>query len=464
MDHERRLQRLVETDWYSPRRLLSSPIQYDFPGDRFIPNRSLMNLDQAHGLLTAKPKEYYNPKFNDAYRQKIAENLTLDSEGRPFRMLVFRGSPKSSRNSCRGIDEIRREDVEALKNTTKQSPRRKLPKQEARVLDAPDLIDNYYQKNLDWGNNNILAVALGSELYLWNSKNSNVQKLLQAVEEDNYPTSVAWSGSARNLVVGYANSKLELWDAETSKLVRTLKGHKRRVGTVSWNNRNSHVLTSGSLDKSIVNHDVRVSNNVTSRLRAHTAEVCGLKWSNEGNLLASGGNENLIHIWEPSKMSSSNYLHRFNDHSAAVKALAWCPHQFNVLASGGGTKDGCIKIWNAQKGKCLHSVETKAQICGLEWNRHHKEILSGHGFSESGNDNNNKLCLWEYPSMTKIGELKSHRFRVIELSQSTDGLTVVSAGADQTLTLWDVFGPPNNQESKVSYLDSLLSLKISPIR
>ncbi|KAK1567807.1 hypothetical protein Q3G72_016862 [Acer saccharum] len=342
MNHESRLQRLVETDWYSPRRLLSSPIEYDFPGDRFIPNRSLMNLDQAHGLLTAKPKEYYNPRFNDAYRQKIAENLTLDSEGRPFRMLVFRGSPKSSRNSCRRIDEIRMEDAEAMKNTTKQSPLRKLPKQEARVLDVPNLIDNYYQKNLDWGNNNILAVALGSELYLWNSKNSNVEKLLQ---------------------------------------VRTLKGHKRRVGTVSCNNSNSHVLTLGSLDKSIVNHDVRVSNNVTSRIRAHTAEVCGLKWSNEGNLLASGGNENLIYIWEPSKMSSSNYLRRFNDHSAAVKALAWCPHQFN--------------------GKCLHSVETKAQICGLEWNRHHKEILSGHGFSESGNDN--KLCLWEYPSMTKIG-------------------------------------------------------------
>ncbi|KAK3183311.1 hypothetical protein Dsin_030597 [Dipteronia sinensis] len=405
MDHESRLQRLVETDWYSPRRLLSSPIQYDFPGDRFIPNRSLMNLDQAHGLLTAKPKEYYNPKFNDAYRQKIAENLTLDSEGRPFRML-----------------------------------------QEARVLDAPNLIDNYYHKNLDWGNNNILAVALGSAVYLWNSKNRNVQKLLQVVEEDNYPTSVAWSGSARNLVHNI-NFHMQ---------VRTLKGHKRRVGTVSWNNRNSHVLTSGSLDKSIINHDVRVSNNVTSRIRAHTAEVCGLKWSNEGHLLASGGNENLICIWEPSKMSSSNYLHRFNDHSAAVKALAWCPHQFNVLASGGGTKDGCIKIWNAQKGKCLHS------ICGLEWNRHHKEILSGHGFSVSGDDN--KLCLWEYPSMTKIGELKSHRSRVMELCQSTDGQTVVSAGADQTLTLWDVFGPPNNQESKVSYLDGLLSLKISPIR
>ncbi|KAK2662088.1 hypothetical protein Ddye_000662 [Dipteronia dyeriana] len=112
-----------------------------------------------------------------------------------------------------------------------------------------------------------------------------------------------------------------------------------------------------------------VSNNVTSSIRAHTAEVCGLRWSNEGNLLASGGNENLICIWEPSKMISSNYLHRFNDHPAAVKALAWCPHQFNVLASGGGTKDGCIKIWNAKKGKlspqCRYQSTGKQNISFL---------------------------------------------------------------------------------------------------
>lgn len=33
-------------------------------GDRFIPNRSLMNLDQAHCLLTSKPKQYFNPNFS----------------------------------------------------------------------------------------------------------------------------------------------------------------------------------------------------------------------------------------------------------------------------------------------------------------------------------------------------------------------------------------------------------------
>lgn len=107
---------------------------------------------------------------------------------------------------------------------------------------------------------------------------------------------------------------------------------------------------------------VRAVNNLASCIRKHTDEVCGLKWSTEGNMLATGGNENLLYIWEASKMSSSKYLHRLSDHCAAVKALAWCPYQHNVLASGGGLSDGCIKIWNTQKGTCINSVETKAQV------------------------------------------------------------------------------------------------------
>ena len=93
----------------------------------------------------------------------------------------------------------------------------------------------------------------------------------------------------------------------------------------------------------------------------HTEEECGLKWSFEGGVLASGGNESFIYIWEASKTSSLNFLGRLSAHNyqAAVKALAWCPCQFNELASGGGTGDGCITIWNIIKvGTCTRSIET----------------------------------------------------------------------------------------------------------
>ena len=36
------------------------------------------------------------------------------------------------------------------------------------------------------------------------------------------------------------------------------------------------------------------------------------------------------------------------------------------------------------------------QVCALAWNRHERELLSSHGFSQ------NQLCLWRYPSMTKV--------------------------------------------------------------
>ncbi|XP_057428442.1 cell division cycle 20.2, cofactor of APC complex-like [Lotus japonicus] len=418
-----------------------------------------MDLDQAHTLLTNRFNVTpHNPSFSESYRQKLDETLTLGSDGKPFRMLVFRGSSKSTTKSIRHIDQMREAEAAALQNSINQPRPRAMPKKEEKVLDAPNIRNDYYSNIMDWGKNNILAVALGPEMYLWNSVNNNVHRLFEATDND-CPTSVAWSQDAKLFAAGFMHSKLQLWDAETSKPIRVLEGHRQRIGTIAWS---GNTLTSGSHDKSIINHDVRARRNVISRVKAHGAEVCGLKWSKRGNMLASGGNDNHIYIWESSKMNSSSFLHCFKDHSAAVKALAWCPYDSNVLASGGGTNDRCIKIWNIQKGTCIRSIDTTAQVCGLEWNRHHKEILSGHGFSTS--TSHNELCLWRYPTMNKVGGLDPHASRVLHLSQSPDGLTVVSAGADETLRFWDIFGPPATDTSKISHLDNLLSLKISALR
>lgn len=59
------------------------------------------------------------------------------------------------------------------------------------------------------------------------------------------------------------------------------------------------------------------------------------------------------------------------------------------------------------------------QVCALQWNRHDREILSSHGFSQ------NQLCLWKYPSMVKVAEFTGHTSRVLHLAQSPDGTTVV---------------------------------------
>ena len=44
------------------------------------------------------------------------------------------------------------------------------------------------------------------------------------------------------------------------------------------------------------------------------------------------------------------------------------------------------------------------QVCSILWSKHHKELISGHGFSR------NQLTIWKYPSMTKVFVLLLHFF------------------------------------------------------
>lgn len=98
------------------------------------------------------------------------------------------------------------------------------------------------------------------------------------------------------------------------------------------------------------------------RVKVHKGEVSGLKWSAAGSMLASGANDTRVYLWDACKMSANHHVYRFDHHCAAVKALAWCPHDYNVLASGGGLDDGNIRLWNTQKGTCTSSTETKSQV------------------------------------------------------------------------------------------------------
>jgi len=43
-------------------------------------------------------------------------------------------------------------------------------------------------------------------------------------------------------------------------------------------------------------------------------------------------------------------VYKYNDHLAAVKAVAWSPYQQGLLVSGGGTADRCIKFRNTLTG------------------------------------------------------------------------------------------------------------------
>ena len=158
------------------------------------------------------------------------------------------------------------------------------------------------------------------------------------------------------MAIGTNSGTVQIWDAEKCALQRTMTGHTARVGALAWND---HILSSGSRDRLIYHRDVRVPSHHIRKLTGHKQEVCGLKWNTSENQLASGGNDNKLMVWD--KMNDVA-LWRFNEHVAAVKAIAWNPHQHGILASGGGTADKKIRFWNTITGTMLNEVDTGSQV------------------------------------------------------------------------------------------------------
>lgn len=58
------------------------------------------------------------------------------------------------------------------------------------------------------------------------------------------------------------------------------------------------MLSTASKDRSILNRDMRMKEEYVSRIEAHKEEVCGIKWSFDDRLLASGGNDNRLKVWD----------------------------------------------------------------------------------------------------------------------------------------------------------------------
>lgn len=321
---------------------------------------------------------------------------------------------------------------------------RKIPTQPERVLDAPGMVDDFYLNLLSWSCQNAVAVALETSTYIWKADTGTVVQLGEA-PEGTYVSSVDFSNDGAFLGVGLGTGDVELWDVESGQKLRTMTGHLGQVATLSWH---QHLLTSGCGDGSIWHHDVRVPLHKVMELLGHTGEVCGVKWRPDGELLASGGNDNVVNIWDgrvgdagEGARGSAKWTKR--NHTAAVKAIAWCPWQPSLLASGGGTNDATINVWNSTTGARLHSLKTPSQITSILWAPAKKEIFSTHGFPT------NALMVHAYPSMERVAEIRdAHDARVLFSCVGPGGDVVCTGAGDENLKFWRIWDSIGDEKAK----------------
>lgn len=444
----RHIDRMVNSGYQrSPSRAIYS--------DRFIPSRSgsnfaLFNISPTKSPSPADGREECSGAYATLLRAALfgpesgvvppaTPEKAFGSNGRhspvsPPSRNIFRYKTET-RKSMHSLSPLGFEDTLPGVNHTPVKTPRKVSRSPYKVLDAPALQDDFYLNLVDWSSHNVLSVGLGNCVYLWNACSSKVTKLCDLGIDDSV-CSVGWAQRGTHLAVGTSTGKVQIWDASRCKRVRTMEGHRLRVGALAWS---SSLLSSGSRDKSILQRDIRSQEDFVSKLTGHKSEVCGLKWSYDNRELASGGNDNRLFVWN---QHSTQPVLKYCEHTAAVKAIAWSPHLHGLLASGGGTADRCIRFWNTTTNSHLSCMDTGSQVCNLVWSKNVNELVSTHGYSQ------NQIIVWRYPTMSKLATLTGHTYRVLYLAISPDGQTIVTGAGDETLRFWNVFPSPKSQNTE----------------
>ncbi|KAG7091364.1 hypothetical protein E1B28_010405 [Marasmius oreades] len=490
-------------------------------GDRFVPSRNTTCIRASYSLheetgspiaVNSTTSHLFPPdpvknQANDLYRSILRAELSTcsssfpptpsPSPGRIFAYKTAVSSPLQPQRSPERLDNPfdMTYQTSPIQNETRfimNQPRqqiRKVDRVPYRCLDAPDLSDDFYTNLVDWSTSGILGVGLGRTVFLWRADNLTVARLCEVSEFKDEYSSIAWMKTDNTLAVGTYDGHLTVYDATTSQPIRVFRNaHSKRIGSLTWT---SNVLSSGSRDRAVQHRDMRDPSSTPFKTSiGHKQEVCGLKWSGDGgpnvSLLASGGNDNKICVWDlrgskraqtlgvqtppetsvgssPSiagsvkQMSGDLPLYKFHQHKAAVKGLAWNPHLSGVLASGGGQRDRCIRFWNTANGTMIHEVDTGSQVCNLLWSINSNELVSTHGYSTFTVPN--QICVWKYPTMTMVSSLVGHTQCVQYVALNQEGDTIVTGGGDQTLRFWHVFPgrtPPSKDEDSVLNFDKLI--------
>lgn len=206
--------------------------------------------------------------------------------------------------------------------------------------------------------------------------------------------SMVLSPDGDTLASGSEDTTIRLWDMRTGEHKKTLSGHQHRVYSVAFSP-DGKTLASGSDDNTVRLWDVDTGE--TERiLTGHAGEFEGVNngpssvegvksvaFSPDGKTVASGGGDNVIHLWD---IGTGKRKKTLVGHTHWVFSLAFSPDG-KTLASG--SVDSDIRLWDLQTGQ-------------------HKKTLTGHGN-------------W-----------------VRSIAFSSDGKTLVSGSDDGSVLLWKI--------------------------